>query len=455
MTNQMQFNLQPERRTFTVSDLTARIKELLGRNYTDIIVQGEISNARPAASGHLYFVLKDEKAQIRCVCFKGQARGIKFRVEDGIQVNVRGSISVYEARGEYQIYVESMEPLGRGALQLAFEQLKKQLEKEGLFDAARKKPLPLLPRRIGLVTSPTGAAVRDVVRILTRRFPNVHLTLYPVRVQGEGSAGEIVAALKYFNEHELADVIIVGRGGGSLEDLWSFNEESVARAIAASKIPIVSGVGHETDFTIADFVADLRASTPSAAAELVVQTRQEFDLRIADRLESLESLIKYRLVSLGRRLHELGASRGFKRPQDILRQRRQRADELTARLATSLRKRLEFTYKRIANARLKIAHFDFRVKIAQLRHRVENREAELGVRADRLLRGKRERLEKLSLQLQERGPLKALERGYAIVTDDAGQILRDAGKVAVGDAVGIRLHRGSLVTEVKRKDVES
>jgi len=264
MTQQLSFNLMPGRKTFTVSELTGKIRDLLAKNFTDISVQGEISNCREAQSGHIYFTLKDDRSQVRCVYFKQQQRGVKFRPEDGLQVTVRGSISVYEQRGEYQIYVEKIDLVGQGALQLAFEQLKKRLEKEGLFDAARKKPLPLLPSRIGIITSPKGAAVRDVVRILTRRFPNVHLMVYPVRVQGEGSAEEIVKAFKFFNKGKLVDVLILARGGGSMEDLWSFNEEIVARAIFASEIPVISGVGHETDFTIADFVADVRASTPSA-----------------------------------------------------------------------------------------------------------------------------------------------------------------------------------------------
>src|SRR6201998_3934642 len=230
--SQLTFNLQPGRQVLTVSELTARIRDLLAKNFTDIFVQGEISNCHEAQSGHIYFTSKDDRAQIRCVFFKQQQRGMKFRPEDGLKVSVRGSISVYEARGEYQIYVESLEPLGRGALQLAFEQLKRRLEAEGLFDAARKKPLPLLPTRIGLITSPRGAAVRDVVRILTRRFPNVHLTVFPVRVQGEGAAEKIVKTLKLFNTKKIADVLILARGGGSLEDLWAFNEEIVARAIA-------------------------------------------------------------------------------------------------------------------------------------------------------------------------------------------------------------------------------
>ena len=452
MTKQLTFNLMPERRIMTVSELTGKIRDLLAKNFTDITVQGEISNCREAQSGHIYFTLKDDRAQVRCVFFKQQQRGIKFRPEDGLQMTVRGSISVYETRGEYQIYVENLEPIGLGALQLAFEQLKKRLEAEGLFDPARKKPLPLLPSRIGIITSPRGAAVRDVVRILTRRFPNVHLTVYPVRVQGEGSAEEIVKALKFFNAKKMVDVLILARGGGSMEDLWSFNEEIVARAIFASEIPVISGVGHETDFTIADFVADLRASTPSAAAELVVQTRAEFDKHIADLRETLAGLVRYRLLELSRRVHELSARRGFRRPLDLLRQQRQRADEMTSRLALGLRARLEQSRKRFTAAYLRIASFDFRVKISAFRLRLERRVAELGVRAERLLRNKRDRFEKLSLQLHERSPLRVLERGYAIATDAAGNLLRDAAQVALGDTIAIQLHRGKLSTEVKRKE---
>jgi exodeoxyribonuclease VII large subunit len=449
---QLTFNLQPIRRAWTVSELTAKIRDLLARNFTDISVQGEISNCREAQSGHIYFTLKDDHAQVRCVFFKQQQRGIKFRPEDGLQMTVRGSLSVYETRGEYQIYVENLEPIGLGALQLAFEQLKKRLEAEGFFDPVRKKPLPLLPRRIGLITSPRGAAVRDVVRILTRRFPNVHLTVYPVRVQGEGSADEIVKALKFFNLKRIVDVLILARGGGSMEDLWAFNEETVARAIFASKIPVISGVGHETDFTIADFVADVRASTPSAAAELVVQTRREFDKHIADLRETLAGLVRYRLLELSRRVHELSARRGFRRPHDLLRQQRQRADEMTSRLALALRARLEQTRRRLTAAHLRIAAFDFRVKIVAFRLRLERRTAELTIRIERLLRAKRDRLEKLALQLQERSPLQVLERGYAIATDAAGNLLRDAAQVTVGDTVAVQLHRGRLTTDVRKKE---
>ena len=494
--SQLQFNLQPERRVFTVSELTGRIRDLLGRSFTDIWVEGEISNCHSAQSGHVYCTLKDDRSQIKCVCFKSQLRLIKFRPEDGLHVRARGSISVYESRGEYQLYIESMEPVGAGALQVAFEQLKKRLEAEGLFSAERKKPLPLLPGRIGLVTSPKGAAVRDVVRILRRRFHNVHLTLYPVRVQGDGAAGEIVRAIQYFHRQKLVDVIILARGGGSLEDLWSFNEEEVARAIAACSIPIISGVGHETDFTIADFVADVRASTPSAAAELVVQTRREFDKHVADLRAALAEQMRYRILVLSRRVHELYGQPGFRRPHEMLRQQRQRSDELTARLAHGLRSqldrsrrryqlahlrirstdlharlsaahkrtsdfvarlgfglasRLESERKRFNALRLRLGSLDLNARIAAARLRLENRTDALAVRAERLLRSKHERLAHLHLQLEERGPGKVLERGYAIATDASGQILRDSNQVAPGDTITVKLRRGRLFTEVREK----
>ena len=450
--SQLQFNLMPDRRILTVTELTGKIRDLFTRNFTDVWVEGEISNCREAQSGHIYCTLKDDRAQVRCVCFKNQLRLMKFRPEDGLLVTIRGSISVYEARGEYQIYVENIEPVGLGALQLAFDQLKKRLEAEGLFAADRKKPLPILPRCIGLITSPSGAAVRDVVRILRRRFHNVHLTLYPVRVQGDGAAAEIVRAVQFFNREQTVDVLMLARGGGSLEDLWPFNEESLARAIAASAIPVISGVGHETDFTIADFVADVRASTPSAAAELVMRTRREFDKHIAELRGALAEQMRYRTLVLSRRVHEFAGRRGFRRPLDVLRQQRQRADEMTARLARGLHASLEQSRKRFTAAHLRIASFDFRMKIATLRLRLEKRGAELGARAERLLRAKRERLDRLRLQLDERSPLRVLERGYAIATDAAGNVLRDAAQVALGDTIAVQLHSVRLTTEVKKRE---
>ena len=500
MTTQLQFNLMPERRIWSVSELTARVRDVLAKNFTDILVQGEISNCREAQSGHIYCTLKDERSQVKCVCFKTQLRAMKFRPEDGLRVTVRGSLSVYESRGEYQIYIESIEPVGLGALQLAFEQLKKRLDAEGLFAAERKKPLPILPRCIGLITSPRGAAVRDVVRILRRRFPNAQLTLYPVRVQGDGAAAEIVRALQFFNRKQSVDVLILARGGGSIEDLWCFNEEIVARAIAASTIAIISGVGHETDFTIADFVADVRASTPSAAAELVVQTRREFDKHVADLRENLTALIRYRLMESSRRVHELAGRRAFRRPLDLLRQQRQRSDEMTSRLALGLRARLEQSRKRFNTAHLRIVSFDFHKQIVRLRNRtndfaarielglranlalarrrhasehlrlvsfdfqrkvsvlrlaVQRRHTELTARCERVLRAKRERLDRLRLLLEERSPLRVLERGYAIATDAAGNLLRSSQQVAAGDTVNVQLHSGRLFTEVKRTEMKS
>ena len=331
---------------------------------------------------------------------------LKFRPEDGLKLIVRGSISVYEPRGEYQIYVEHIEPSGVGALQLAFEQLKKRLDAEGLFDESRKKPLPMLPGRIGVVTSPTGAAVRDIIRILRRRFPGLHLIVYPVRVQGDGAAAEIVAALKYFNRKQMVDVILLARGGGSIEDLWAFNEEAVARAIAACTIPIVSGVGHETDFTIADFVADVRASTPSAAAEIVVKSRLEFQRHLQELEHKISQRMRYFLLDLRHRLKELTTHMGFRRLEDLLRRYRQQTDELTLRLAVALQGRIERLRHRYTVAGTRIASFDLRARIRTFGLRLVQRSTELGVRMERLLVGKIQRLERLRLQLDERSPLR-------------------------------------------------
>jgi exodeoxyribonuclease VII large subunit len=448
----LQLPLMPERRIWTVSDLTARIRDLLAREFTDIQVEGEISNAHAAQSGHFYFTLKDAKAQIRCVCFRQQLLRMKFRPEDGLHVTVRGSVSVYEARGEYQIYVEHLEPVGRGALQLAFEQLKRRLDEEGLFDPARKKPLPVLPRRIGLITSPTGAAVRDVVRILRRRFPNLHLILYPVRVQGEGAPDEIVAAIKYFNRKQLADVIILARGGGSLEDLWAFNEELVARAISACTIPIITGVGHETDFTIADFVADMRASTPSAAAELVIQSRREFDRHLAELQHKVAQLTRYLLLQWRRQLRDLITHRGFRELEDLLRRRRQRTDELAAHLADGLRVRLDRLRRRFTTARTHLVSVDLRARLRAFALRLEQRSGGLGTRIERVLVAKRQRLDRLKLQLEERNPMRVLERGYAVCYDDAGNVVHSAEAVALGDRIRVQLSRGRLSADVRGKE---
>ena len=448
----LQLPLMPERRLWTVSELTARIRDLLAREFTDVQVEGEISNCHAAQSGHCYFTLKDAKAQIKCVCFRQQLMRLKFRPEDGLHVTVRGSVSVYETRGEYQIYVEHLEPVGRGALQLAFEQLKRRLEEEGLFDPERKKPLPVLPRCVGLITSPTGAAVRDVVRILRRRFPNLHLILYPVRVQGEGAAAEIVDAIKYFDRKQLADVIILARGGGSLEDLWAFNEEPLARAMSACTIPIITGVGHETDFTIADFVADMRASTPSAAAELVVRSRQEFDRHLAELRHKLAQWVRYLLSQRRHQMRDLIAHRGFRELEDLLRRHRQRTDELTSHLADGLRSRLDRLRRRFTTAGTRLVAVDLRARLRSFALRLEQRSGSLGARVERVLVAKRKRLDRLRLQLEERNPLRVLERGYAVCYDANGNVLQSSDGVGVGDSIRVQLSRGRLSAEVKGKD---
>ena len=450
---QFELNLAPERKIWSVAELTARISGVLSSQFANLWVEGEVSNYRPAQSGHLYFTLKDAKAQVKCVCFRTQALRLKVRPEDGLKLIVRGSISVYEPRGDYQIYVEHIEPSGVGALQLAFEQLKKRLAAEGLFDPDRKKPLPMLPSRIGIVTSPTGAAVRDILRILRRRFPNLRLIVYPVRVQGEGAAEEIVAALKYFNRKQSVDVILLARGGGSIEDLWAFNEESVARAISACTIPIVSGVGHETDFTIADFAADVRASTPSAAAEIVVKSRQEFQRHLLELEHKISQRMRYVLLQYRHQLKELTTHMGFRRLEDLLRRHRQQADELTARLGGALEDRIERLRHRYTIAATRISSFDLRAQIRTLGLRLMQRSTELGVRMERLLVGKLQRLETLRVVLDERSPLRVLQRGYAICTDSAGNTVSAADQVAIGAEVKVQLARGRISAEVKRREI--
>ena len=346
----------------------------------------------PRNPGHLYFTLKDARSQIRCVCFRDQARLLKFRPDDGLHITLRGSLGVYEPRGEYQIYVSHIEPVGLGALQLAFEQLKKKLQEEGLFEQARKKPLPVLPRCIGVISSPSGAAIRDILRVLKRRFANVHVQLYPVRVQGDGAAGDIAAALRHFNRVKFADVLILARGGGSLEDLWAFNEETVARAIAESLIPVITGVGHETDFTIADFVADMRAPTPSAAAEIVLRSRQEFERHIAEYQRQLVHHTRYLLSQRRHRVRDLEAHRGFRQLEVLLR-RRQPADRRTFQFP---RGRLALAARRRAPAPHESERPTFVASICApratvLRRRIDQQQSQLRAMLDRLVAQKRRR----------------------------------------------------------------
>lgn len=394
----------------TVSQLTSMVKGVLEENFALVWVEGEISNLRMPSSGHIYFTLKDENTQIRVVMFKGRGSFLKFRLEDGLHVILRGSLTVYDARGEYQILAEYMEPLGAGALQLAFEQLKERLAREGLFAEARKRPIPAVPKKVGIVTSSTGAAIRDMLHILDRRFSNLHILICPVRVQGVVAPPEIVQALMDLNTIPDLDVIIVGRGGGSIEDLWAFNEEVVARAIYNSRVPVISAVGHETDFTISDFVADLRAPTPSAAAELVVQNKEDLEeglkslyRRIFQAIRGRLNLLDYHIRSMDGRLRS---------PADRVRQLTQRMDDISIRLNLSMRQTLGLSNKR---------------------------------------------LERESSMLNSLSPLAILQRGYSITTRLAdGTVVKEIAAVKAGDSVDIRVSDGNiecLVHALTRREV--
>jgi exodeoxyribonuclease VII large subunit len=437
---------------FGVAELNAAVHGLLEREFADIWVTGEISGTRLAASGHYYFTLKEQDAQLRCVAFRQTARYLKFKPQDGVAVVARGRIDVYEVRGEYQLLVESLEPQGRGALQFAFEQLKKKLAAEGLFDAARKRPIPAFPRRIGIVTSPAGAAIRDLLNILERRFPGLHIRLFPALVQGEGAVEDVCRGIEYFGASGWADVVIVGRGGGSLEDLWTFNEEAVARAIAACPVPVISAVGHETDVTIADFVADLRAPTPSAAAELVVGTRRQVAERVEAAETKLRQSLRYRLADAERRLHQRGIDRATALLSRRVGRSIQRVDELDSELRRCLRSLTIAGRARWGALDARLRALDLRLRFAQARRRLDqaNRAAADSIRA-RLSRARR-RTEPLAAELHQLSPLRVLERGYAIVQDEQGRILKDAAAAPPPAQIGVRLARGRLRARVTEQE---
>jgi exodeoxyribonuclease VII large subunit len=443
------FEFKPQRKIYSVSELSQEIRAVFEDQFSDVWVTGEISNYRPASSGHCYFTLKDAKAQLRAVCFRNQARYLKFKPTDGLAVIARGQLSVYEARGEYQLIVEFLEPAGLGALQLAFEQLKTKLAAEGLFELQRKKPLPLLPRTVGIVTSPAGAVIRDILRVMRRRFRNINVLLYPVRVQGEGAADEIVQGIHSLNHQTGVDVIIVARGGGSLEDLWAFNEERVARAIAASALPVISAVGHETDFTIADFAADLRAPTPSAAAELVVHRRQDFEAEIGNGLRRLSQEIRLKLGEARRRFRELQMHRVFQTLGARITARGQRVDECTTALDAAINRRLSLARHAWLRTAPGVVRYDF-ARLLQLRGSAlaqQVRALEAGV--ERVVDGHRNRLKHAQVMLGERNPLTILQRGYSITRDASGRIVRDAGSLAAGSEISVRLARGELSATVR------
>ena len=454
---QVLFDFQPQRKIFSVSELSREIRSRLERDFPDVWVTGEISNLRPAPSGHYYFTLKDADAQLRAVCFRSQARFLKFKPEDGLSVIARGRLTVYETRGEYQLVVEFLEPAGLGALQLAFEQLKARLAAEGLFDAIHKKPLPLLPRTIGIVTSPAGAVIRDILRVLRRRYSNMNVLLYPVRVQGEGAAREIAQGVEYFNRRQAAlaapaaEVIIVARGGGSLEDLWAFNEEAVARAIAASQIPVISAVGHETDFTIADFVADLRAPTPSAAAELVVHRKEDFVGELENRERRVSQVIRLRLSEIRERLTKLALNRVFETVLARLAARAQRVDDAVVHLERTMRGRLSGVRHECLRVSAGIHRYDFRQLLGLKRSELAERVTGFETGFRRLVTERRNRLANAEAILQERSPLAILNRGYSITRDAEGKVARDAANVPPGSEISVRLARGELGATVRER----
>ena len=443
------FEQASTRRIWRVADLVSAVRTTVERGYTDVWVEGEISNFRPSESGHLYFTLKDGDAQLRIVMFRSQARLLRFRPESGMQVIARGRVTIYDVRGELQLSAEFLEPVGAGALQVAFEQLKARLAQEGLFDATRRKPIPPLPRRIGIVTSPRGAALQDMLNILARRHENVGIQIYPAQVQGETAAAEVAAGIKHFNRAKSVDVIIIARGGGSIEDLAAFNDETLARTIFASTLPVISAVGHETDFTIADFVADLRAPTPSAAAELVIESKHRLAEHLAHLHQRLDRATRYRLLMARTRLQELAQHGAFARIQDVMVRRSQRLDELTYRLASNYRTLLHEYHRRLDLAASRVRHYDFRRSLAVVRGELEARTEGVVHAFQSRLAARRSHVERLTAQLDALSPVKILERGYALVFDASGALVKDVARLAAGSEISAQVARGRFTAEVK------
>jgi len=454
--DQLGFSFRPlERRIWTVRDLVSTVRTHIEREYGDVWVEGEISNFRAHDSGHLYFTLKDQNAQIRAVMFRSSARLLRFRPDDGMQIVLRGRVTIYEDRGELQISAEYLEPKGAGALQVAFEQLKAKLEAEGLFDSSRKKAIPVLPSRIGIVSSPQAAALRDILNILRRRHGSANVLIFPAQVQGEAAALEVSAGVRYFNKARNVDVIIVARGGGSAEDLAAFNHEGLARAVASSEIPIISAVGHETDFTIIDFVADRRAETPSAAAELVIRSRQEVEEQAEGLQQRLVRAIRYRLLMGRQVLTELAQHGAFARMMDAINQRQQKLDDLQYRVDRAERQILERSRRRLESASAAVRHYNLRRILASIRKELEAQAGTMVAAMRTSLLRSQSRLDQLASQLQALSPVAILERGYALVFDSRGNLLKNAAQVKVGDEISARLAKGSVTATVKKSSSKS
>ncbi len=439
-----QFSLMFEAEKLTVKQLTGKLKRTLRDNFSNLIVRGEISGLKIAASGHVYCNLKEEDTVLPSVMYRQSARLLKFPLKEGALVEARGSIDVYEPRGAYQFLIEHMEPVGLGALQQAFEALKRKLAEEGLFEAGRKRPLPKFPRRIGIVTSPTGAVIQDMLNIFERRAPGLEIRVYPALVQGSGSVEQLCAGLEFFSQEGWAEVVILARGGGSLEDLWSFNEEAVARAIVGSSIPVISAVGHETDFTIADFVADLRAPTPSAAAELAVPATE----MILDRLEAFERSMERSLQIKLSRLREITLRLGVDRPYAILQRQLntllQQVDDAEAEMQDLLTQRLRAVRLSLEQTERKLLERDPTARAAQLSKRWEAAHYLLENTMNLTLARFRLQYQVVEARLKILSPLATLERGYAIVRDAKGKTVRDPNQVKARSRLRIDVALGRI-----------
>jgi exodeoxyribonuclease VII large subunit len=436
------------RRVWPVRELVAQVRELVEQEYSDVWVEGEISNFRPAPSGHVYFTLKDADAQLPIVLFRRQAMLLRFRPEDGLHVLVRGRVSVYEQRGQMQLVAETMEPVGAGSLQLAFEQLKERLKAEGLFDAANKQPLPAFPRAVAIITSPTGAVIRDFLNIVNRRHAGLSIFLYPATVQGESAPAEIEAAIETLNRAGMVDLIVIARGGGSLEDLAAFNSERVARAIAASKLPVVSAVGHETDFTIADFVADLRAPTPSAAAELITEAQHRIAERLAETSHRLERATRFQLLKAYQRLNRVPATRAETRISALLRRSAQKLDDLSFRLEGVMAAQVQLGRNQVADFAGLVLRHDPRQQVAHAREHLNDFRVRLARILERQVQTASARLGSLDARLHSLSPLAVLDRGYALVIGTNGAIIRSAAQIEAGETLTTRLSDGSFTSRV-------
>jgi len=449
-----------ERRPQTVSELTGAVRKSLESRFSSVWVEGEISNFKAHSSGHWYFTLKDESAQLRAKCFRSTNTRIRFRPTDGLYVRARGRLSVYEPRGEYELVVEALDPVGEGALRIAFEQLRDRLQSEGLFARELKRPLPVFPRRVGIVTSRTGAAIRDILNVISRRTRTVHLLFSPARVQGEGAGRDIARAIRLINDYhtaavrrgksdDLVDVLIVGRGGGSTEDLWAFNEEEVARAIRASAIPVISAVGHETDFTIADFTADLRAPTPSAAAELVAAKEDEICATLSELGRNLSRLMRFRISAARNRVQQQALSQAFDEVRGRLRAAHRESSAATHRLHLLMTHALRETQGRSERIAFQLSPERLQARLRQAKMRFNAAQSDCNAAFLSRLETARARLGLVAASLDALSPLAVLQRGYAIAEDAEGRLLRDAKSVSPGDQLRVRLAKGRVTARVE------